>query len=433
MKIINRYIVNEVSQYFLISLFAFIGMLLTIRMIKLANLVINRGVEIEQIVTIFIAVIPTFLEIALPLAALLGVMLAFARLSGDSEIIILRGSGIGIKQIVLPIALFGVAVTIAGQLTSVYLRPWGFRTLQEGLYQIAKSKSTAGLEQAVFNKLGKITLYSQEINHDSGDLARVLVDDRRVENSRRVIVAQKGVISSQDQNRTLSLLLKDGTIHEQVEGKYVLTRFVENNIFLETDALYEDDNEKKGRRGAELSNADLRSLNQKLSALMLLPHDSHAALEQLRSQASAFLPSDEARALLPEQIPLRIARNEIELGRRFSLPCASLFLGLLGMALGIQPARAQRAWGATLSLAIGMVVFVVYYVFFSLGLTLAESQSISPLLALWGPNLIIALFSLYVLRKIYREKWSSIGSGIESFFSALHARLRPKKRLEALQ
>lgn len=419
-KIINRYIVSEVAQYFAISLFAFIGMLLTIRMIKLASLVINRGVSFDQIAIIFIAVIPTFLEIALPLAALLGVMLAFARLSGDSEIIILRSSGISIKRVVLPIAAFGIAVTILGQFTSVYLRPWGFRTLQDGLYQIAKSKSTAGLEQAVFNKLGKITLYAQEINHGSGDLNRVLVDDRRVEDSRRVIVAKSGVVTSQDQNRSLSLLLRDGTIHEQVEGKYVLTRFIENNIILDTEALYGDGEDKRAKKGAELSNEELLELNRNLATLPTdVDPDDQLALTGWRAQAATFLGEHEAQTFFPQEVALRMARNRLEYGRRFSLPCASLLLALLGMALGIQPARAQRAWGATLSLAIGMLVFVFYYVLFSIGITLAEGGKVPATIALWGPNLLIGVLSWYMLRKVYMEQWSSIGSGLEELISRM--------------
>jgi lipopolysaccharide export system permease protein len=423
-KIINRYILSETTQYFAVSLFAFIGMLLTIRMIKLANLVVNRGVSITEISTIFIAVIPTFLEIALPLAALLGVMLAFARLSGDSEIIVLRGSGISIKGMVTPIVIFGVLVTVIGQLTSVYLRPWGFRTLQDGLYQIAKSKSTAGLEQAVFNKLGSITLYAQTIEHSSGDLNHVVVDDKRQGQSRRVIVAQRGYVTSQDQQRALSLLLIDGTIHEQIDNKYVLTRFDENTITLDPQALYGEEGEKRGRKVAELSNQEIAEISKNLSALPIPESTDAQALLSWRMQVQEILGNDDAKTFLPKDIPLRLARNQIEQGRRFSLPCASLFLGLLGMALGIQPARAQRAWGASLSIALGMGVFIVYYVLFSISVTLAETQKISPMIALWGPNILVGLLSIYMIKNISSERWPSVSAALEALITPVLERLK---------
>ena len=402
-------------------------------MIKLANLVVNRGVSIGEISTIFIAVIPTFLEIALPLAALLGVMLAFARLSGDSEIIVLRGSGISIKGMVGPIIIFGILVTIIGQLTSVYLRPWGFRTLQDGLYQIAKSKSTAGLEQAVFNKLGSITLYAQTIDHASGDLNHVVVDDKRQGQSRRVIVAQRGYVTSQDQQRTLSLLLIDGTIHEQADNKYLLTRFEENTILLDPEALYGEDGDKRGKKIAELSNQELTQMSKDLRELPTPDSADPQAMTAWKQRVQEIMLSDDAKTLLPKDIPLRLARNQIEHGRRFSLPCASLFLGLLGMALGIQPARAQRAWGASLSIALGMGVFIIYYILFSVSVTLAETQKISPLVALWGPNLLVGLLSIYLIKNISSERWSSVSTALESLASPLLAALKrlPKRTVKA--
>ena len=98
-RILSRYIFFESLHYFGISLFAFTALLLTLRMLKFASLIINKGVEFSQIASVFIAIIPTFLEIAIPLSVLLGVMLAFARLSGDSEIVVMRASGISLYQI----------------------------------------------------------------------------------------------------------------------------------------------------------------------------------------------------------------------------------------------------------------------------------------------------------------------------------------------
>ena len=80
MKILSRYVLKEIASFFAISLLTFTGLLLTIRMLRLTSLIVNRGVEIGQIATVFLAIIPTFLEIALPMSTLLGVMLAFARL-----------------------------------------------------------------------------------------------------------------------------------------------------------------------------------------------------------------------------------------------------------------------------------------------------------------------------------------------------------------
>ena len=83
MKIISNYIFKEIFIYFSICLVTFTSLILTTRILKFTNLIVNKGVDILQVAKVFLAIIPTFLEIALPLSVLLGVMLAFARLSGD--------------------------------------------------------------------------------------------------------------------------------------------------------------------------------------------------------------------------------------------------------------------------------------------------------------------------------------------------------------
>ena len=180
---------RECALYFGITLFAFTGVLLTVRMLRFASLVINRGVEFSQIISVFLALIPTFLEIAIPLATLLGVMLAIARLSGDSEIVVLRSAGISIYQLVLPVLLFGLFCASCSLFISLHLRPYGFKVLQDTLFEIARTKSTASLTPGIFNTLGKMTLYADQIDPHSGQLVRVLIDDRRAGDARKIVSA----------------------------------------------------------------------------------------------------------------------------------------------------------------------------------------------------------------------------------------------------
>lgn len=420
MRILSRYIIREASLNFFISLFAFTGILLTIRMIKLAGLVINRGVELQQIVRIFVAIVPTFLEIALPLATLLGVMLAFARLSGDSEIVVIRASGISLREIVPSVIVLGIAITFLSLVISLYLRPWGYRELSTALFEIARTKSTAGLEEAVFNKLGDLTLYAQSISHESGALEHVLVDDKREKSLRRIISGKTGRITSDPKQRTITIALQNGTIHEQVQDKYVLTAYNQNNLVLRPDELYGDQSDKRTRKNAELHNAELDEAAVAYAGLLGGDPDDEAAVSALRSAATAFLPPEESGTLTHAEVSKRLNRLYIEKGRRFSLPVSALLLALLGMSLGIQPTRAQKTWGPTLSIAIGMTVFVLYYVLFSMGITFAEGGAVHPVIGLWLPNIVILTIASYLLWMICTERWNSIAEGMEHiirFFS----------------
>ncbi|NDG65073.1 MAG: LptF/LptG family permease, partial [Planctomycetes bacterium] len=78
-------------------------------------------------------------ELAIPMATLLGVMLAFSRLSGDSELVVLRASGISLYQLLTPIVPLALLLGGLALIVSTQLKPWGHRTLSATLFEIAKS------------------------------------------------------------------------------------------------------------------------------------------------------------------------------------------------------------------------------------------------------------------------------------------------------
>lgn len=398
------------------------GILLTLRMLRFASLIINRGVELGQIAMVFLSIIPTFLEVALPLATLLGIMLAFGRLSGDSEIIVMRSSGVSILQTIRPVLVFGLFSAIATLLVCLYLSPYGFQKLSTTLFEIARSRSLAGLDAGVFNKLGGLTLYSEEIDYRTGHLKHVMVDDRRVRDNRRIITADQGFIRSDEQARSITIYLKDGYIHEQLKGRYVLTQYKTNNLSYDSDDLFDRDKAKQGKSPreyflGEFENviADYRRQIDEIKA--------GAAAEQLPETPAASLPALKKAPTVIE-LERKIRRLQTERGRRFSMPFAAIVLALVALPIGIQVPRTQRTWGVGLSAALGMAVFVLYYGLLSVGVTFAETGGISPHLGLWLPNLITLALAIYATRQVGLERWHSIPHAVEMFLARVSARLR---------
>jgi len=431
-KIFTRYILRECLTFFGVILLAFTGILLTIRMLRFASLIINKGVDVEQIALVFLAIIPSFLEIALPLAVLLGVMLAFARFSGDSEIVVIRASGISITQLIKPVLVFGLFFWGVGLFVSLELRPWGFKTLTQSLFEIARSRSTAGLTEGVFNKLGDLTLYAEKIDFTTGALSHVLIDDRREKSARKVISAAAGTLLSNPEEQTIVLDLSKGTIHEQEGERYSLTRFINNRFIIDPNQVMGDKSSDTDKRANELSLAEIRALRGRLETLHA--EASAPPPSPLETKARAALkaatgaPVETAPALTPEQLQRKINRLDIEIARRFSMPFAAFILAIVGMPLGVQPPRSQKTWGAGISAMLGLLVFVVYYGFLSIGITLAERGTVSPTIALWFPNLAAMALAAFTLQRIGSERWHSIAHGFEPFMTLakrLQRRLAP--------
>jgi LPS export ABC transporter permease LptF len=408
--ILTKYILKEITTFFLICLLTFVGILLTVRMLRLTGLVINKGVGVAQIANVFLAIIPTFLEIALPLSTLLGVMLAFARLSGDSEIVVLKASGIHFRSFTLPVIIIGLVVSLCGVVTSSYLKPWGFSSLAHTFFEIARTKTTAGISPGIFNELGVITLYSEGIEDQTGELKKVLLDDQRDKQSRKIVTAERGRILSDSTMEAIIFLLSKGEIHELINQKYIVTEFDSNRIILNPNQLNNVDDSQKGTAARELFPSEL---NKSIIEFKHIINLSEQGIDlHTLPTSDLFRRQMQNQDLNKKQLYKKLNRLYVEQAARWALPFASLVLGLVSLPLGIHPPRSQKTWGAGLSVVIGMFVFVAYYALLTLSLALAESQWVAPMMAVWLPNIITFIIGLYFIHKLTQEKWTSVASGI---------------------
>lgn len=408
MRLLSRYVLKEVLIFFSISLITFTGLLLTLRMLKLTSLIVNRGVALGQIAKVFIAIIPTFLEIALPMSALLGVMLAFARMCGDSEVVVFKASGVGLASFIKPLGIFALGIGLISLYVSCVLRPWGFDTLSSALFDIAKSKSTSGLSEGTFNKLGDITLYAEKIDYSTGELSRVIVDDKRDVTQRKVVVAKRGTIVADPIAQTITLLLADGVAHESGDSKYTRTQFASNALSVNPAELHDDN--KKGITARELYTGRLRDVINEYK-------------NTLRSSDAAEL-EFYGQLMSRNELQKKFRRAKVEHGQRFSLPCASIIMTFIGFAIGIMSPRTQRSWGAGFAATLGLVVFMLYYGIFSLGLALADGGKMHVGLALWLPNLVASIIATILVHRIVTERWASVSEGVFNLAQAVTTRIK---------
>lgn len=401
LKLLHRYILKEALLYLAICLFAFTTLLLVIRMLKFTDLIVNKGVEFKQVALIFLSIIPTFLEFAIPMATLLAVMLSFARMSGDSEIVVMRASGISLKQLIKPVFILGTLILLISSFISLKLRPWGNHTLSTTLYEIARTKTIAGLEEGIFNKLGEITLYAEIIDHKSGMMKKILIEDRR-NGLRKIILSKTGQLySGENSVNGITFLLNEGSIHEIKDSNYSLTNFNTNSFTIPPDEFYGQKSEQKRADDTELNwnELDQRQL------------EVEDKLNHLENETDPLVARKEYKR--------QLANLRIEFGRRFTMPFAGLLFALLGMPFGIQAPRAQKTWGTSLSVGLSMIIFVIYYAVLSISITLAQSNTFSPYLAVCLPNIVVGSITFYGLREMSKERWQSITDPFDALIKVL--------------
>jgi lipopolysaccharide export LptBFGC system permease protein LptF len=88
-------------------------------------------------------------------------------------------------------------------------------------------------------------------------------------------------------------------------------------------------------------------------------------------------------------------------------------MAFIGMALGIMSPRTQRTWGAGFAATLGLVVFILYYSIFSIGLTMADRGALKVGVALWAPNIITTAIAALLVYKVGTEQWQSVSEGAQ--------------------
>ena len=93
-RLIDSYIVREMLAPTGIGLLVFTFVLLIDQIPRLLAVLVARSADLGTILRVFVNLLPSILAVTIPMAFLLGVLLAFGRMASDSEIVALRAVGV---------------------------------------------------------------------------------------------------------------------------------------------------------------------------------------------------------------------------------------------------------------------------------------------------------------------------------------------------
>lgn len=363
-KTIHLYIFQEITTPFLLGFAVFTFVLVMGRFINLAEMVIAKGVPLSDVLRLFVYMLPNFCLVTIPMSFLLAVLLAFGRLSADSEITALKAGGISLYGILPPVITFAVLAYLATTFITVYALPWGNTAFKTLLYDVINVRVNISLKDGVFNDdFPGLMIYVARHDPETHLISGVLIYDERKPDEPSTIFARGGMIVADPAKKTLRLRLLDGGIH-RFHGKadYQLMEF---------------------------SNYDLSiNFNQNYKVVPTI-NEVDMTFHELRN------------AMKLSGVDPRIMRSLfIEFHRRLAFPFACFVFAFIGIPLGLQNRRAGKSSGFSLCIAI----LLLYYIFLSTGRTLGLKGVIDPGLSMWLPNLLFTGVGVYLFRKAAAEQ-----------------------------
>ncbi len=352
--IIDRYIVGEIVAPFALGVALLTFALVTGRLLKLTEMVVNRGVSLADVASLIGYIMPAFLELTFPMAVLLGVLMGFGRMSGDRELIAARACGISLYRLAMPVLGFALAMWAISSWLAFSVRPWANSHLRQRLFELTQTQSSAGLKDKVFNRnFPGLVVYVDHIAAKDEVLHGVMISDARNPSQQNTIIAKEGVIVPDRASQTITLRLYDGSVFGLEAGNDTthVTSFRIYDLNLQPDAEL-----GAGERDPE--------------------EMSYGALRAAAATARAAGKPD--------------YNVETELAGKFTLPFTTVLFALLGIPLGLKPARG----GQSERFGVAIALFFTYYSLMRAGEALALRGRLDSYIAMSIPDIFFAVLAV---------------------------------------
>ena len=345
--ILDRYLLKQFSGPFILAVggFALIGVVDIL--FYLVELAVISGISFFTITRLLLYKLPAIMVLFFPMAVLFSVMLMLVRMAKDSELTVLRTSGVHSFRIIGPILIFTIATSYLSYLTNESIVPWTNENSDHLIRQEIKKKPPPTIIENVIFKDGENRyFYIKKIDSKQAIMEHVLIFEE-TRQFPRLITAKKAYW------HTTSWTLMDGHIQETDENGLIdfLDQFDEMTIHVsqEIESFYKRQKSAKEMDSKELKNRIIKLTKGGINTRTL----------------------------------------KVEYHMKKSVPAACFIFGIIGIAYCFNFVRSGKDWWGVIVAIISAVLTVGFYFFImALFRALAKNGVLPPILGAWIPNMI---------------------------------------------
>ena len=385
LSLINRYILKDFLLPFVISLFFLTFVFLMIQIPEITNKVVNFNADISAVLLLMVYLMPKFMEFTIPMSVMIAILLTFMRMSGENELIALKGAGVSLYSLLPPVLIFSLAGVVLTSMVTIAGVPWGRLSLKNKTLELARSNMDMALQERQFNsELENVMIYISQVDMKTKKLTDVFIEDRRTKGVVSISIAPSGeLIRSEGAIYTIRLF--DGVINQvnEDEGSVNHIRFGNYDI-----------------------NIDL--------------NDTGKGEVQTAKRLSEESLTDLIRMVKTGGTDDKLLRSALmQLHEKFSIPFACFSLGLLAFPLGVQSNSLQKSSG----FGLGVFFFLLYYFFLAAGWSAGETGNFPPGIAMWLPDIIMGCAGIFLLVRNAKEKPVLMPVFLQKIITVLRTRI----------
>ena len=357
MKLLDRYIANEFWQPLLFGIGIVTGVWFGAEQLKtIFNLVMRSGVPLQTALTILGLHLPEVIVMTIPIGVLLGTLLVFNRLSGDSEIIALRTTGVSFYRIMVAPLMFGLMTSLASFCVNEFIVP----------------NASVTSKKLEFYAMYHAALQSGQANFTYMERKKDLTLDR---------VFYVGYYSGRDLADIIILDFTRPKMTQIIMANY--GKFLNGEWLLNKGRTYVLDPTSDLARIVKFETLKIPGLNK---VQKTLDTGIIAPKEMNMFQLGQHLENLKAGNSLPNDLLVRYYQKVAQ-------PLACLIVALAGAPLGLMARRSR----SNLGLIYSAVVVFLYYVLQSTSGAMGDAGRIPPMLAAWLPNICIGTLGMIIL------------------------------------
>jgi len=329
----------------------------------------GRGAPGSMVWQLFVCRAVMVSSMCVPMAILVSVLLVFGRLSSDSEIVALQASGVALPRVLANAWCLGVLMSILGLALNEYATPWAAEK---------KNKLDAQIRLAMRGRLddddfadGKAFMVP-EYDRQRRLIRVIIAKEMRLESLGRPAELRDVTYIQYGEDGQASMIINaaraEWTRAEMwrffdAHGTTVPATAEETPTRVDAEQIALDFRKSPGQIDLERKDVDEMSIRE------------------LRAQIAGI---QEGLQDLQDQLPrgVGLATLQVGLHRKLAIPLAALIFALVGAPLAIQPHRG----GTALGLGLSLLIIAMYYVLFSVTVTMGENGNLSPVVAAWFAN-----------------------------------------------
>ncbi len=364
-RTLSLYVMRETLVYGSLAFLAVTLVLLTQNLLVRLDELLLIGMNPGELVRLAACLLPVALSYSIPLAFLVGILLAARRFGSDGELLGMRASGIGPDGVLVPNLVLGLCATA--------LLAWLVVSLEHAsrrqLVTLFKTVAARGaiLEPRKFRRIGNQLIFVEE-RLPGGGLAGVMIYDAGVSGRAYRLFAERGRFEFDDASSQIEIELFNGDVHL-------------------------DPTEADPKRSARI-HFDSFSVGVDVSHILGTEFGPVRPKQMTRGELESVLERAKRGDPLKELDQKNPIEYELEIQRRRTLP----FAPLLFAGVGVPIALASEQRGRSLGLPIALAAAFAYFGLGNLAESIAKQGWLPAAQASWIPNAVFLIAALLLAR-----------------------------------